>query len=218
MRPARGRTWTRGGPATSASSSTRSPTGPRRENALIAPVTTITDLRHAPAPALAAAYHERWEHETGNAQLKTYLRGPGRVLRSKSPDLIRQEISGYLLTHYAISALICTAATRPASTLTGSISSGPSASSAAGSTARLFPPDQREHVLAYVITAITNPRHLNTRRERTYPRVVKPARHNSYPVRTPPARHPARRPRHQKTRQPRPDQGKDQHRRLTKIS
>ena len=78
---------------------------------LIALVTTITDLRHAPAPALAAAYHGRWEHETGNAQLKTYLRGPGKVLRSKSPDMIRQEIWGYLLTHYAISALICTAAT-----------------------------------------------------------------------------------------------------------
>jgi hypothetical protein len=78
---------------------------------LIALVTTILDLRQAPAPALAAAYHERWEHETGNAQLKTFLRGPGKILRSKSPDMVRQEIWGYLLTHYAISALICTAAT-----------------------------------------------------------------------------------------------------------
>ncbi|HET9973658.1 MAG TPA: IS4 family transposase [Streptosporangiaceae bacterium] len=78
---------------------------------LIALVTTVTDLRQAPAPALAAAYHGRWEHETGNAQLKTYLRGPGKVLRPKSPDMIRQEIWGYLLTRYAISALICTAAT-----------------------------------------------------------------------------------------------------------
>jgi hypothetical protein len=78
---------------------------------LIALVTTITDLRRAPAAVLAAAYHERWEHETGNAQLKTYLRGPGRVLRSESPDMVKQELWGYLLTHYAISALICTAAT-----------------------------------------------------------------------------------------------------------
>ena len=78
---------------------------------LIALVTTITDLRQAPAPALASAYHERWEHETGNAQLKTYLRGPGKVLRSQSPDMVKQEIWGYLLTHYAVSALICTAAT-----------------------------------------------------------------------------------------------------------
>ena len=78
---------------------------------LIALITTITDPRQAPAAVLAEAYHERWEHETGNRQLKTYLRGPGRVLRSQSPDMVRQEIYGYLLTHYAISALICRAAT-----------------------------------------------------------------------------------------------------------
>ena len=78
---------------------------------LIVLVTTITDFRAATAQALAGAYHERWEHETGNAQLKTCLRGPGRVLRSGSPDLIEQEIWGYLLTHYALSALICAAAT-----------------------------------------------------------------------------------------------------------
>jgi hypothetical protein len=74
-------------------------------------ITTITDFRLAPAGELARAYHQRWEHEGGNAQLKTYLRGPGRVLRSQSPDLVRQEIWGYLLTHYAISALTCAAAT-----------------------------------------------------------------------------------------------------------
>jgi hypothetical protein len=78
---------------------------------LIALITTITDPRQAPAAALAQAYHERWEHETGNRQLKTYLRGPGRVLRSQSPDMVRQEIYGYLLTHFAVSALICKAAT-----------------------------------------------------------------------------------------------------------
>jgi hypothetical protein len=78
---------------------------------LIALVTTITKMTAAPAPVLAEAYHQRWEHETGNAQLKTCLRGPGKVLRSKSPDMVRQEIYGYLLTHYAISALTCRAAT-----------------------------------------------------------------------------------------------------------
>ena len=78
---------------------------------IIALITTITQMTAAPAPLLAQAYQQRWEHETGNAQLKTYLRGPGRVLRSKSPDMVRQEIYGYLLTHYAISALICRAAT-----------------------------------------------------------------------------------------------------------
>jgi hypothetical protein len=78
---------------------------------LIALITTITDPRQTSAAGLAQAYHERWEHETGNRQLKTYLRGPGKVLRSQNPDMVRQEIYGYLLTHYAISALICQAAT-----------------------------------------------------------------------------------------------------------
>jgi hypothetical protein len=81
------------------------------QDELIALVTTITDLREAPAAALASAYHQRWEHEAANAQLKTFLRGPGKILRSQSPDMIEQELWGYLLTHYAISALTCTAAT-----------------------------------------------------------------------------------------------------------
>jgi hypothetical protein len=78
---------------------------------LIALITTITHPRAVPAQTLAQAYQQRWEHETGNDQLKTHLRGPGKVLRSKSPDMVRQEIYGYLLTHYAISTLICQAAT-----------------------------------------------------------------------------------------------------------
>jgi hypothetical protein len=82
----------------------------RGEDALIALVTTITGWQAAPAPVLAAAYHERWQHETASAQLKTVLRGPGRILRSGSPPLVEQEIWGYLLTAWAISALICDAA------------------------------------------------------------------------------------------------------------
>jgi Insertion element 4 transposase N-terminal/Transposase DDE domain len=78
---------------------------------LIALITTITDPALASAQELAQAYCQRWEEETGNDQLKTHLRGPGAVLRSKSPDMVRQEIYGYLLTCYAISALICRAAT-----------------------------------------------------------------------------------------------------------
>ena len=80
------------------------------EDGLIALVTTVTGWQAAPAPVLASAYHSRWEHETANAQVKTVLRGPGRVLRSGSPDLVRQEIWGYLLTAWAVSALICDAA------------------------------------------------------------------------------------------------------------
>jgi hypothetical protein len=78
---------------------------------LICLITTILDPQQASAAELAHAYHQRWEEETGIDQIKTHLRGSGRVLRSKSPDLVYAEIYGYLLVHYAISALIGRAAT-----------------------------------------------------------------------------------------------------------
>jgi hypothetical protein len=81
------------------------------ERELLCLLSTILDAREAPAEVLAGAYHDRWEQETAHHQLKTSLRGPGRVLRSRSPDMVRQEIYGYLLTHYALCALICRAAT-----------------------------------------------------------------------------------------------------------
>jgi len=71
-------------------------------------LTTVLDLGGddgARADELAAAYHERWEQETANDQLKTHLRGPGRVPRSRLPDLAYQEIWAYLIIHHAISAL-----------------------------------------------------------------------------------------------------------------
>jgi hypothetical protein len=126
------------------------------------------------------------KEETGNDQLKTSLRGPGTVLRSKSPDMVRQEIYGYLLTHYAISALICRAATeagidpdRVKFLRTVRIirrrAAGP-----------VFPPDQARRSLAAVVADITSPRNLNPiRRHRSYPRVVRRARHNSYRVKRP---------------------------------
>jgi len=48
-------------------------------------VSNILDPAAARADELAAAYHQRWEQETGNDQLKTHLRGSGKALRSKLP-------------------------------------------------------------------------------------------------------------------------------------
>jgi hypothetical protein len=76
---------------------------------LIALLTTITDPAQARADELAAGYHQRWEEEASNDQLKTHLRGPGRVLRSRLPDLVYQEIWAYLIVHHAICALIAKA-------------------------------------------------------------------------------------------------------------
>ena len=73
-------------------------------------ITTLLDPLEAPAIELAATYHERWEIEGLIDEIKTHQRGPGRVLRSKSPDLVEQEIWALLLTHYSIRALMCRAA------------------------------------------------------------------------------------------------------------
>ncbi len=53
---------------------------------LIVLLTTILDPAAAPADELAAGYHQRREEETGNDQLKTHLRGPGKILRSRLPS------------------------------------------------------------------------------------------------------------------------------------
>jgi hypothetical protein len=64
-----------------------------------------------PGPTkLAAVYHLRWAEETTCAQLKTHLRGPGRDLRSRLPDLVYQEIGAWLIAHYAMAVLIARAA------------------------------------------------------------------------------------------------------------
>lgn len=73
-------------------------------------LTTILDPEQAPARELAALYHERWEIETALDELKTHLRGARIVLRSKTPELVRQEFYGLLMAHFAIRGLMHEAA------------------------------------------------------------------------------------------------------------
>lgn len=73
-------------------------------------ITTILDPESAPAAELAALYGERWEIETALDELKTHLRGARLQLRSKTPDLVRQEFYGLLMTHFAIRGLMHEAA------------------------------------------------------------------------------------------------------------
>ena len=73
-------------------------------------LTSILDPDQAPAEELAALYHERWEIETALDELKTHLRGSKIVLRSKTPDLVRQEFYGLIMTHFAIRGLMHEAA------------------------------------------------------------------------------------------------------------
>ena len=73
-------------------------------------VTSLLDPEEAPAAELAALYHERWEIENAFDELKTHLRGARVVLRSKTPELVRQEAYGFLLAHYAVRDLMHQAA------------------------------------------------------------------------------------------------------------
>ena len=73
-------------------------------------ITTILDPKQAPARELALLYHERWEIETALDELKTHLRGAQIVLRSKTPELVRQEFYGMLMAHFAIRGLMHEAA------------------------------------------------------------------------------------------------------------
>ena len=73
-------------------------------------VTSVLDHQDMTAADLAAAYHERWEIELAFDEIETRQRGPAAVLRSRSPDLVLQEVYGLLVTHYAIRKLITEAA------------------------------------------------------------------------------------------------------------
>jgi hypothetical protein len=73
-------------------------------------ITTLLDPRKAPAIELAALYQERWEIEILLDELKTHLRGRSALLRSKTPDLVKQEAYGLLLVHHAVRRIMLDAA------------------------------------------------------------------------------------------------------------
>lgn len=73
-------------------------------------ITTVLDPEAAPAKELAALYPDRWEIETAFDELKTHLHGRQMLLRSKTPDLIRQEFYGLMMAHFAVRGLMHEAA------------------------------------------------------------------------------------------------------------
>lgn len=75
-------------------------------------LTSILDWQTAPADELAELYHERWEFETALDEFKTHLRGARTVLRSQTQELVKQEVYGILLAHFALRGLMHQAALR----------------------------------------------------------------------------------------------------------
>jgi hypothetical protein len=70
--------------------------------------TTLTDHRRYPAKALIGLYHERWEHEVAYLALRhTLLKG--RVLRSRDPVGLRQELWALLTVYQLLRIAMVTA-------------------------------------------------------------------------------------------------------------
>jgi len=156
---------------------------------LIVLLSTILDPAAARADELAAAYHQRWEEETGNDQLKTHLRGPGTILRSRLPEgypswCIRKSGPGYWSTTPSRSWLA--APPRPPS-LTPTASPSPESCASPAvppPVPRVFPPENWQEALPHVLAEITR-KILPPRRHRTCPRAIKRGRHNSYRIKQP---------------------------------
>ena len=137
-------------------------------------VTSLMDHTAAPAVELAALYADRWEHELAFDEIKEHQMHPRRVLRSRTPDLVRQEIWAFLITHYAVRNFITEAADDMGEDPDRLSFTEPSTSSAARSSTRrrFLPPSRLNQAHQATVTEIQD-RRLPERRHRTSPRVVK---------------------------------------------
>jgi len=73
-------------------------------------VTTWLDAQAYPAKELAVLYHDRWEIEIGNDEMKTHQLKRPVPLRSRTPCGVLQEIYGILLAYNAVRVLMHEAA------------------------------------------------------------------------------------------------------------
>lgn len=62
-------------------------------------LTSMTDPMRYPAADIVDLYSHRWEIELGYREMKQHLLGNRLTLRSKKPDMIRQELWGILLAY-----------------------------------------------------------------------------------------------------------------------
>lgn len=73
-------------------------------------MTSVLDAELAPALELAALYQQRWELELTLDEVETHQIAASRILRSRTPELVRQEIWALLLAHYAVRSFMREAA------------------------------------------------------------------------------------------------------------
>jgi hypothetical protein len=84
--------------------------GDDQKRELFTLITNVIDSEKLSSVDMAEAYNERWEVELTFDEIETHQRGGAVVLRSKLPDLVVQELYGYLITHYGVRELMAQAA------------------------------------------------------------------------------------------------------------
>lgn len=68
-------------------------------------ITSLLDETVHPAAELIELYHVRWEEEIAFSEWKVEM-CEGTMLRSQSPEMVRQEIWGMLISHFIVRTLI----------------------------------------------------------------------------------------------------------------
>lgn len=62
-------------------------------------LTSLVDAERYPAAELRVLYHERWELELGFGEIKTQMLQRLEAIRSRSPEMVQQELWGLLLAY-----------------------------------------------------------------------------------------------------------------------
>jgi hypothetical protein len=62
-------------------------------------ITSMLDAERYPATEFAALYHERWELELAYDEIKTHMLEREEALRSRTPELVRQELYGIAIAY-----------------------------------------------------------------------------------------------------------------------
>lgn len=73
-------------------------------------ITSLLDPAEGSAVELAALYQQRWEIELTFDEIETHQLAHTKVLRSRTPELVRQELWALLLSHYAVRSFMREAA------------------------------------------------------------------------------------------------------------
>lgn len=143
-------------------------------------VTSLADPDTYPVRELVGLYHQRWEIELAYDEIKNHVahRRSGTlqtVLRSKSPELVLQEIAGLLITYNLVRTLIVEAA-QPDGIDPLEISFKKALNILELAIPRLMAAKTPRHLLHLyqdLLVDIANCRNPRPRRKRKYPRVVK---------------------------------------------